>query len=97
MSLVDFNPFKKFFENDEEEPGTDLTECREVLEFARTLYYPKLIAYLEREADAQLVIRDNVSMIQSAARINAFKEVKAHLKRQVRDAAAMVAREERGD
>ena len=84
------NPFRRFFEETEEVSAADLTDCHEVIEFGKTVYYNKFMEYLERGADEPLKIGDPMTMIQSAARVNAFKEIKAHLKRQLKTAHELV-------
>jgi hypothetical protein len=95
--------FRRFFVVDNDtvaptpEPSEELAVCHEALEFARTTYYTKFMAYLESVIDAPFPISDQVTMIASAARVNAFKEVKRHLKGQVERANSVIqtAREER--
>jgi len=56
-------------------------------------YFQKFMAFLERGADEPLQIGDQVGMIRSASRVNTFKEIRAHLKKQIRDAQAIIAGE----
>lgn len=88
------NPFRKFFEPEDDSDVTALGECHEVVSFANHPYFKKgLMAYLERGCDEKLVITDNISVIRSAERVNTFKEIKTHLNRQIRDAMAVIERE----
>ncbi len=93
MSFLDpvMDPFRKYFQ-EEREPA-DLTDCYEVVEFAKTMYYPKFLAYLERGSDEPLKVGGDLSIVRSAERINTFKEIKAHLKRQVKEAQELIERE----
>ena len=74
---------------------SDISECHQVIEFGNCPYFQTFLAYLEHEGDRMLEVGDQVSMIRSAARINAFKEIRAHLKKQLRDAAEVIERENR--
>ena len=90
MNMLD--PFKRFFH--EPDPGEQAVgEATAIIEFASTVYYPRLIAYLERGADEPLVIGSETSMVSSAARVNTFKEVKKYLQGQVRSAQDVLERE----
>jgi hypothetical protein len=86
------NPFRKFFEPEEAE-GADLSECHEVVSFGNHPYFQKLMAYLERGADATIDLTDASTMLASGAKVNTFKEIKLHLKKQIRDAMAIIDRE----
>ena len=87
------NPFRRFFEEDEDFTGVDREAASEVIVFGNTAYFQKFMAYLEHEADRPIDIVDQVSMIKSAQRCNTFKEIKSHLKKQLRDAQAILDRE----
>ena len=87
------NPFRKYFEEEQEE--TDLTDCHQVVEWARCPYYDKFMAYLERGADAKIDVSTATSMLTSSERINTFKDIRAHLRRQLREAEALIDREQR--
>ncbi len=93
MSLLD--PFKRYFQDEPEE--VDLTDCYEVVEFAKTMYFPKLMAYLERGSDEPLKVGGDLAIVRSAERINTFKEIRAHLKKQVREAQELIDNRENGD
>lgn len=91
-----WNPFQRYFqaEPEDDEPEVDLTECREVVEFSRSPYFEKFMGYLERGSDSSLDLKDGSSMLVSGSRVNTFKEIKAHLRRQVRDAQELIDREQ---
>ncbi len=84
------DPFRKYFED---RVAVDLTDCYEVVEFAKTMYYPKFLAYLERGSDEPLKVAGDLAIVRSAERINTFKEIRAHLKRQVKEAQELIDRE----
>ena len=72
--------FDKFFAEDTREVEAAQAEAEEyaqIAEFCRTLYYTKLIAHLEGEALKTIPLGD--TMLQSAARANAYKEVREWL------------------
>jgi hypothetical protein len=91
------NPFRKYFEPEQDDDAADLTEIHQILEFARCPYFEKFIAYLERGADAKLDVSTETTMLSSAERINTFKDIKTHLRKQVRDAGEILSRETSGD
>jgi len=88
------NPFRRFFEGDEEKAvATSLDNAHEVLAFAGTAYFEKFMAYLEAEGDRPLDTADPTAMIKSAARINAFKEIRTYLRRKAKAAVEVIERE----
>lgn len=86
------NPFRKFFEEEQEE--VDLTDCHQVLSWAREPYHEKFMAFLERGADAKIDVSTATSMLASSERINTFKDIRAHVRRQVREAQEIIDRED---
>ena len=86
---------QRFFrpEPEEKEADVDLSDCHEVVEFARCAYYDKFMAYLERGSDTPLDLKDGSTMLVSGSRVNTFKEIRAHLRRQVREAHELIDRE----
>jgi hypothetical protein len=88
-----WNPFKKFFDEEPEVDESSLDDCRQLVSFGNEPYFEKLIAYLERGADAKIDTSDATTMLTSAARINTFKDIKTHLKRQLKDAVEILDRE----
>jgi len=87
------NPFRKFFEEDQSD--VDLTECNQILDWARCDYYEKFMAFLERGADAKIDVSTATSMLASSERINTYKDIRAHFRRQVREARELLDREHR--
>jgi len=86
------NPFRKFFQEEEEVDGNVVADANDILSFANHPYFQKLIAYLERGADEPLDLKDATSMLTSGAEINTFKKVKRHLMVQVRNAGSLMER-----
>ncbi len=84
------DPFQKYFSDKE---PVDLTDCYDVIEFAKTAYFETLMAYLERGSDEPLKVGGDLAMVRSAERINTFKEIRAHLKKQVKEAQEIIDRE----
>lgn len=91
------NPFKRFFIDEDENASSDLAECHQVIEFARCEYFNKFLGYLERGADAKLDVSTATTMLASAERINTFKDIRAFLRRQVRDSQNLIDRETRDE
>jgi hypothetical protein len=87
------NPFKKYFEEETPEIDTDMTECHQIVSFSREPYFDRFISYLDRGADAKIDTASATSMLTSAERINTYKDIKAYLKKQVREASEVIARE----
>lgn len=87
------NLFKRFFVSEETEEDSDISECHQILAFAREPYFDRFMAYIDKEGDRPLEVGDQISMIRSASRINTFKEIKSHLKRQIQEAAEIIQRE----
>jgi len=91
------NPFKRFFVEEEEDSNTDLSECHQIIEFARCEYFNKFMSYLERGSDAKIDVSTATSMLASAERINTFKDIRAFLRRQIRDSQNLIDRETRDE
>jgi len=89
------NPFRKFFEEDQE--SVDLTDCHQILDWARCPYHNIFMAYLERGTDAKIDVATATSMLASSERINTFKDIRAHIRKQLRDAQEVIDREARNE
>jgi len=96
MSIVNavVDPFKRYFQPEPEEQADDFSDCHEIVEFSKTMYFPKLMAYLERGADEPLKVTGELAIVRSAERINTYKEIRAWLRKQVREAQDILDREQ---
>jgi hypothetical protein len=92
------DPFKRFFRMVRNQPqdveATVSAEVHELLDFANTAYYPKFLAYLDREAAKPLKVGDHMDMIQSAVRSNTLRDIHSTLVRWVMHARSAVQQEE---
>lgn len=86
------NPFRKFFQEDEESEDNGVSDANDIVSFGNHPYFSKLIAYLERGADEPLDLKDATSMLTSGAEINTFKKIKRHLMTQVKNAESLMER-----
>lgn len=89
--------FSKFFETEDTNVESDISECHQIVSWAREPYFDRFLAYLERGAEAKIDTSTATSMLASAERINTFKDIRAHLKKQLRDAEAIIERENRNE
>ena len=89
------NPFRKYFEEERDE--VDLTDCHQILDWARCPYHSIFMSYLERGADAKIDVSTATSMLASSERINTFKDIRAHIRKQLRDAQEVIDREARNE
>lgn len=88
------NPFRRFFRSEEEESeGMTLAHAHKIISFGREGYFDDFMDWLEQQADKPLETTDNISMLKSATRINTFKEIRLHLKKEIRWASDVIARE----
>ena len=69
----------------------------ELLNFGATSYYPKLLAWLEKEAASPLKVGNHLDMIQSAVRANTLREVRDTLVKRVEHARAAASAEGEDD
>ena len=84
-----FNPFRRHPSDDGER--NELVVESEILEFANTSYFPKLLVWLEKEAARPLKIGDHSQMIQSAVRANTLREIRDTLVKRVEFARAAMS------
>ena len=86
--------FDRFFktEEDDEIPAEARQKCEVVLEFARSGYYRKLLDWLEGEAMRPVTLSEGRDMVISAARQNAFLEVRRHILSEVEKAGSLLKR-----
>ncbi len=87
--------FDRFFKDEEGVDDLLVSKCHEVVAFGNVPYFQDFMAYLEREIDKPIAIGDQVQTIRSVERINTFKEIRAHLRRQLREAQDILDREAR--
>ena len=91
MSVSDF--FRDLF-SDEEASGDDLAAIRlkagEAIMAERTAFVERLMEYLQEEADRPIKLGDTNTMLESAVRANTFKEIRAKLRREFKEAHAVL-------
>lgn len=88
MSMLD--PFRRFFEPEQEESGVGDADA--ILSFGKEAYFEKFMAYLERESDRPLDLSTTQALTSSAARSNAFKEIRTYLRNQLKSAQEIMDR-----
>lgn len=90
--MVDFRRFFRPKELDDDAEQANL--ANEVLDFAATSYFPKFLAWLDREAGKPLKVGDHMDMIQSAVRANTLREIRDTLVRRIENARAALTPED---
>jgi hypothetical protein len=81
--------FQRFFRPQAEElddEAEQINRINELLDFAATAYYPKMIQWLEDEANRPLAVGNHSDMIQSAVRANTLREIRDTLVRRIEHA-----------
>lgn len=88
MSVSDF--FASIFRDDTEETvATMRSRAGEIVLAEQTPYVQRLLEYLDDEADKPIRIGD-AQIIESAVRANTFKEIRAKLRREFKEAHAIL-------
>ncbi len=91
MSVSEF--FSGLFANDEDvedDVGAARAHAGELVLAERTPFVERFMEYLQEEADRPVKIGDQMSMVESAVRANTFKEIRAKLKRDFRQAREII-------
>lgn len=87
MSVSDF--FANLFQTDDtDDLATMRSRAGELVLAERTPFVERLMEYLDEEADKPVKIGGD--MIESAVRANTFKEIRAKLKRDFKEAHAIL-------
>jgi hypothetical protein len=82
--------FSRFFRNhDEEARAASFERKRLALEWASQPYHKFFLEWLEDESNKPLPVSEShMEMVKAACRANAFREVREHILRSVREAEA---------
>lgn len=70
----------------EEQAEPDVAEANVVMEFARSEYRVRLLAWLDREGSKPFSVGDHMTMIQTAVRANTIREIKNKIERDIQAA-----------
>ena len=89
MSFLD-----KFFRVDDvaEEEAMLIEQAHRVISFSQHSCYDQLMTWIETQADRPINSVDHLQMVKELARATALKEVRDHLRRQIKEAAAAIER-----
>lgn len=87
QAIADFSHF--FRNKDEEAYAASVERKRLALEWASQPYHKIFLEWLENESNRPLPVSEShMEMVKAACRANAFREVREHILRAIRDAEA---------
>lgn len=86
--------FDRFFKTDEDDQEDSREFWQEAIEFSRIAYSTRLLTWIEEEAMRPVRLDQGKDMVTSAARQNAFLEVRAKIRSDIKRAQEALTRED---
>ncbi len=86
--------FDRFFRTEDDDRNDSREFWQEALEFSRTAYSVRLLAWIEEEAMRPVRLDQGRDMVTSAARQNAFLEVRQKIRSDIERARQAVTSED---